>query len=407
MEALKFLMISTHFPPHHLGGDAVFVEYLSNELIRRGHEVHVFYNPSAYELLRRDKPALPGVRDDDGPLIHPYHSHFGRLDPLMALSLGRWRRAERRLTELERKIKPNVVHWHNSRGFIGIPFPFEGAVSLYTTHDYTPVCPRSNLLKPGMVLCDDPRWCTICCIRWGKPPQLWRTGKRRILRFPDSLKLLSPSEFMARRYRQEGVNVHRVLRGFVPDLGRNFDRVDGLNDSIIYLGLMERHKGVQTLLDAFIRSRYRQGFRLYMIGEGTFKERLLEQVRMSRLDERIVIPGFLSRTVVEDIRRNAVAQIVPSVWYENAPSVALEAFSLGIPVLASDIGGLREIVGPDSGSEVFPPGDADRLSDMLISLWEKREGLEERRRRARKSYETRFRPEIHVDEYLKIVESLP
>src|SRR5512136_1692479 len=52
METLKFLMVSTHFPPYGMGGDAIFVDYLSEELAKRGHEVHVAYNPSVYRILR-------------------------------------------------------------------------------------------------------------------------------------------------------------------------------------------------------------------------------------------------------------------------------------------------------------------------------------------------------------------
>lgn len=406
METLKFLMISTHFPPYHLGGDAILVDYLSKELIRRGHEVHVFFNPAAYKLLRNSSPREPDATSDERPIIHPYSSITRRLDPLLALSIGSWGRAERKLDELIAEIDPDVVHWHNPRGFIGRPRAFAGKISLYTTHDYTPVCPRSNLLKPDLSVCDDPRWCTVCCMRCAKPPQLWRAGKKRVLRFDEDLKILPPSEFMANRFRKEGVDVHRVLRLFVPDLSQEFHREKTPNDSIVYLGLIEKHKGVQTLIDAFIESRDEQGFRLHVIGAGSMKKDITHQVDALKLSDRISIHGYMERKEVENIRKNSVAQIVPSVWYENAPSTAVEAFSLGVPVIASNIGGLPEMVTPDAGSVTFPAGDARRLAELLIEFWANRDGMHERRKKARNAYEARFRPEIHVAEYLNIIEGL-
>ncbi|MFY9606225.1 MAG: glycosyltransferase [Thermoplasmata archaeon] len=403
METLKFLMVSTHFPPHHLGGDAVLVEYLANDLVKRGHEVHVFYNPGAYELLRREKRVVGLMHE--GPLIrHPYASRTKRIDPIVALSTGWWRKAQDKLMEIAQETKPDIIHWHNPRGFIGKPFAIKGTTSLHTSHDYSAICPRSNLLRPGMVLCDEARFCTVCCMRWRKPPQLWRAGGRRVLRFPDSLTVLSPTEFAAKRLRQEGVKVHKILRNFVPDYGKDFQRKDSKDDSIIYLGMMEKHKGVVTLLDAFAMSKETQGFRLYMIGEGSLKESLRKRVSRERLNQRVEIPGFLSRDKLENLRRNAVAQVIPSVWYENAPLVALEGLSLGIPILASEIGGLPEIMGEESGGDTFRPGDSDQLADLLTSTWRTRHELEERRRMARKRYEGSFTPDIHYAEYMRIID---
>jgi glycosyltransferase involved in cell wall biosynthesis len=406
METLRFLMVSTHFPPQHLGGDAIFVDYLSRELIKRGHEVHVLHNPAAYELLRKSKNSGASKEPQGGPSRHVYSSRTGRMDPVMALFLGRWARAERMLRDLENEIKPDVVHWHNTRGFIGKPFPIKNTVSLYTTHDYTPVCPRSMLLRPDLKACENPRLCTICCLKWRKPPQLWRIGNRRVLRYSPELKVISPSEFVARRFRKEGVEVYRVLRGFVPDYSQNYTITESPKDSLVYLGLLEKHKGVETLLDAFIRSREKQEFRLHMIGEGTLKGRLRARAAEGKVADRVVIPGYLPRKEVEEIRRSSVAQIVPSTWYENAPATALEAFSLGVPVVASNIGGISEIIGPDSGSMTFRPGDVEQLAEILVTLWNEKDQMTEQRRKARKAYETRFRPDIHVAEYLRIIEEL-
>ena len=52
MDTLKFLLTSTFYPPYHLGGDAVHVSYLAEELVKRGHEVHVLHSLDAYIIKR-------------------------------------------------------------------------------------------------------------------------------------------------------------------------------------------------------------------------------------------------------------------------------------------------------------------------------------------------------------------
>jgi glycosyltransferase involved in cell wall biosynthesis len=403
METLKFLFISTHYPPHHLGGDAVFVQYLSEELSRRGHEVHVFHNPAVYQLLRRTGRNDKAAGGRQQITAHPLASSGSRFEPLFALSLGRWDRADTELKELRDRLRPDVIHWHNTRGLIGKPFSFAGSVSLFTAHDYMPVCPRANLLKPGMRPCEEAQLCTVCCMRWRRPPQLWRAGKRRVIHPDSGLRVISPSEFLANRLGKEGVAVHKVLRNFAPDIGDKFHRVASDDDTLVYLGLLDKHKGIHVLLDAFCDSSSEQGFKLWIIGNGPLKEELALRAHLAGMSDRVTVTGFLDRNEVESIRRNAAAQVVPSLWYENAPLTALEAYSLGVPILASRIGGLPEMATPEAGSETFCPGDVTELSSLIVKLWNNKDSLEPRRRKARATYEERYAPDIHLTEYLRFI----
>ena len=146
-------MLTTHYPPYHLGGDAVMVQYLSNELTRRGHEVHVICDPRVYGVLRdRGEPGNLAGRLEDGVNIHTATDLGVKSHPLSSLVLNTTSKARSSVETLMQSIRPEVVHWHNTKGFFGIPFPVSGpALSLYTAHDYYLVCPRSNLLRPSSV----------------------------------------------------------------------------------------------------------------------------------------------------------------------------------------------------------------------------------------------------------------
>ncbi len=307
------------------------------------------------------------------------------------------------VTDLARRLGSDVVHWHNTKGFIGRPFVVSSAISLYTAHDYYLVCPRSNLTRPDMSFCRKPRACMLCTLRWRKPPQFWRGGNNRVIHPDADMTVLAPSEFLADRLRRDGINVNHILRNFVPDLGGVPSGTRPKGDSIAYVGMLEPHKGVQSLLDAFANTRQRQNFKLYLIGEGSLRKRLVEKTKQLGLSDRVSIPGFISREDLKSILSNVAFLVVPSEWPENAPLTVLEAFSIGLPVLGSDSGGLPEILGPESGSTTFKEGDVVALGEALVSMWKGAKDLDSMSRKAREAFEMRFSPETHITQYLAIV----
>jgi len=403
METLKFLMISSHYPPSHLGGDAVMVQYLSEELVLQGHEVHVIHDPAVYELVsKRSLLNRTDTSSSPSPFVHAAIEK-GRLSVLAALTIDRSAGSRAEVLGLAQRLKPDVVHWHNTKGFIGRPFIFHDALSLYTAHDYYAVCPRSNLLRPDMSFCEEPKLCQTCLMRWKKPPQIWRIGNRRVLRFPEEMGVICPSDFMSRRLKRDGITSHHILRNFVPDPAPPVSGEHSAGDSIAFVGMLEPHKGPRTLLEAFAVSRDRQGFRLHIVGEGSLRGELNGRVKDLGLADRVSVPGFLPRSEVVSIRRNSAAIVIPSEWPENAPLTALESFALGVPVLASDAGGLPEIAGSESGSMIFKAGDINSLAGRMVSLWQNRPNLGEMKRKAREAYVSRFSPAVHIAQYLKII----
>lgn len=400
MESFRLLMTTSHYPPYHIGGDAVLVKYLCEELARRGHEVHVLYNPHVYALLRKGAPDPPS---DDIVHRHAYETSTGRIDAIAALGIGTWGRAAAQLNRLAKELRPDVVHWHNTKGFIGIPFAFDGIDTMYTAHDYYAVCPRSNLLRPNLTICERPEMCQVCLMRWRKPPELWRTGVRRVLRLDRRIGIISPSQYLARRLEADGLRKPMILKNFVPDRGFNITG-DDERDTVTFLGVMDVHKGPSTLLDAFVASVSRQGFRLDMIGEGGIRGSIAQRVSRLGLGKRIRVHGFLPRKELDGVLDRTAALVVPSEWLENAPLVILEAFSMGIPVIGSNIGGIPELVGEQSGSLLFRAGDKQSLADALVTLWNRRTGLRQMRIKARRFYESEFSPDTHVSRYLELLE---
>ena len=401
METLRFLMVTTHYPPDAIGGDAIFVKYLSEELTRRGHEVHVFCNPSVHRILRGRTATVERHQEEGRPTIHRFSNTVVPFQLMTAYSLGASKGPRKRLAEIEKEVRPDVVHWHNAKGFFGAPVESKNATMLYTAHDYFSVCPRSNLMRPDFSFCSQPRLCQVCLLRWKRPPMLWRIGDKRVIRIPQKFKILSPSEYMARRLEQDGIQPFKILRNFVPDPGKQASAKEPT--AVTYVGILERHKGLGTLVDAFAKSSKNHDFELFIIGEGRLKETLRQKVEHLGLSKRISVTGFLSSSELTSVLHGSSALILPSEWPENSPLVALEALALGIPIIGSRIGGIPEILGKESGSTTFEAGNIVELSQKISDCWTERKGQSEARRMTRRHYETHFSPDIHVSDYLAII----
>ena len=112
MSRLRFAMVTTFYPPHHFGGDAVFIRRLAHALARRGHAVEVIHDVDAFEMLH---PGVsPGPIDEpDGVRTHPLRSRLGRLSCLATHQTGRPVVHGARIRRILEGGRFDVIHFHN------------------------------------------------------------------------------------------------------------------------------------------------------------------------------------------------------------------------------------------------------------------------------------------------------
>ena len=84
---MKFRMITTFFGAHSFGGDAAYVDRLSQALCRRGHEVHVYFCVDAFNSVRGEHP-LRAYTPPPGLHLHPLKSKLGILSPILTQATG-------------------------------------------------------------------------------------------------------------------------------------------------------------------------------------------------------------------------------------------------------------------------------------------------------------------------------
>jgi len=251
METLKFLMTTTFYPPYHLGGDAMHVYYLSNELAKLGHEVHVIYSIDAYYLNRNKTP--PGdYPHHNRVILHPLKSNLGVIAPLICGFVGlSWPLASKAL-EMVRKIKPDVVHHHNIVGFGPAILNARAPKVFYTAHDYWLICPRNNLLKPDKTFCESRQDCFTCSLLWKRPPQLWRYSDTLDKKLSNINAIVTPSDYMRNTLRSAGLSCPIVtIPNFVPELDETAVEPVYCFPYFLYVGLLEEHKGILNLVEVF------------------------------------------------------------------------------------------------------------------------------------------------------------
>lgn len=350
---MKILLVHNYYRSGSPGGEDVVFEQERALLRSAGHDI-VSYTRSNDEMR-------------EGNLI----------DSLRVLvGLRRAQRTQRELSQLIARERPDVVHVHNTFPLIS-PTVFEvcaeaGLPVVQTVHNYRLVCASANHYRDAAV-------CESCTI--GKPwaavrhacyrgstlaslavaQSLWRQAhdqvhQRQVDRY------IALTEFAAARLRAAGVPADRVV------VKPNFIDLPVMPESnpssespyAVFTGRLSAEKGLFTLLTAW---REVPSLRLKIVGDGPLRAKLQREAEAQKLPLDFL--GTLPRAKTLAIVRGALCQIVPSQWFEGMPMVVLEAWALGVPVIASRIGGLAEMLGEDERGLGFRPGD---VSDLVAAL---------------------------------------
>jgi glycosyltransferase involved in cell wall biosynthesis len=357
---MRILQVCDHYPPD-AGGLATHVRRLARQLAARGHQVKVVAVGDADEAIeepgieaeriRSSFSRLPGVYEPGSPPFHP---------PWPDRGFGR------RLEAAAEAFRPDVVHAHGWCAFsVAARSGGWGRSAVCTLHDYGLACPKKSLLRfdaecgPGRgracLRCDD----LALPKRVGLAAALERTvpwlGRRMRL-------MIAVSGHVSRRVAQAGVDpaALRVVPNFIDVTKNGPDEPDERGDrgerSILYVGPAGPHKGRQVLLEAF-RSLRRRGVTLELAGgDGSFAAQAVRDL------------GQRPESDLAALYRDALMVVVPSVWPDPCPTVALEAMAWGRPVIASATGGLPEILEDRVSGLLVEPKDSAALLRAITLL---------------------------------------
>lgn len=144
----------------------------------------------------------------------------------------------------------------------------------------------------------------------------------------------------------------------------------GDRNMVLYVGRIEIRKGVHVLTDAIPHIvQQASDVRFVFVGRtmGTLKQELLEQLAQAGCLGNIEFCDQLDRPKLVNIYRQSSVCVVPSL-YDNFPNTCLEAMACGKAVVASDSGGLSEIIEDGVSGRLVPPGDVTALANAILEL---------------------------------------
>jgi glycosyltransferase involved in cell wall biosynthesis len=344
---VRILLIHNAYRSGSPGGEDIVFETERDLLVSAGHDVFVY---------RRSNDEVFGAS-----ISSKLRAGVSMLVPAVV---------ERDVARAIIKCKPDVAHFHNVFPLIGTA-GYAAAVQhsvpiVQTIHNYRWSCAAATHFFRGSV-------CTDCapqrfrkavirrCYRdsrfasWAvgqSSERIWRTWQdRSIVR-----RFIALTSFMAQRLVEAGLPADRIT--VKPNCVTTPLAVqdEPKEKYVVYSGRLSVEKGLLTMLEAWRRLN---GLPLKIIGDGPLFETIKGVIAKERLS--IELLGYLPPKQAQQVVARAALQVVPSQWFEGMPLVVLEAWSLGTPVLVSNIGGLREMVSSELDGLHFEAGNPTDL----------------------------------------------
>jgi glycosyltransferase involved in cell wall biosynthesis len=421
---MRILLAAHYYLPRHQAGTELYTRALARRFCKEGHEVCIFTSEDesgqGFHVAKDSYEGLKVFRIFHSQ-VPDFKSSYARpeFDQLFGQTLD--------------EVKPDIVHFQHlfrlSTGFVSeakkrkIP-------ALLTLADYWLICPAIIMLKPEEAICpgpDEGRSCANCPHAFSAFAQdlspslawLWKTfetglayahkfkrqlppsvvdsmrelfGKKdehdkkltliserwmEMKRAVDDLSLLiSPSQFLL-----EMMVVNRMVPkekiifsdyGFESEgfqkAGQAASRKEGIL-TLGFIGTLVKHKGVETLIQA-VRSIPDAKLDLKIFGETRdFPGFVRSLKKLAARDRRIKWMGRMEHDQIADALRGIDVLVVPSLWYENSPLTIHEAFMARVPVIASNIGGMKELI-QDGGGMLFETGNSADLAAKIKVLAE-------------------------------------
>jgi glycosyltransferase involved in cell wall biosynthesis len=380
------------------GGAEGYMQDLAALQAEAGHQVEFF--------------AMAHPENQDATFADRFPDHI-ELEPMPRGVVGKlkgagrvlWSTSARRgISAVVEDFKPDVVHLHNVYHQLSPsvlrPLGRMGVPAVMTLHDYKLACPTYQLLDHG-TLCE-------ACVGGHFTEVMKRRCKggslsaSTMVAFESWLhsatraygpvgRFICPSRFLAGKMAEAGVFPDRLrnVPHFVDCATIDVKRHAG--GEIAFAGRLSPEKGVDTLIKA---AGHLNAF-LHVAGEGP------EAGRLAALAEReapglVRFHGRMPKVQLHELLRTVSVVAVPSRWHENQPMIVLEAMACGVPVVASDLGGLSELIEPGVNGALTAHDDSDALAGALAPFLDNPDAALAMGRAARAGVSRDFSPALHL-----------
>ena len=275
--------------------------------------------------------------------------------------------------------KPDVIHLNNINFQLTPSIIYEvrkwekrekyNVKIVYTAHDFQWVCPNHMLMIPSTkelcFKCRNGRYGECAknkCIHNSKVKSILGTVEAftyKVLKTYEKVDVvICPSHFMKKVLSNNPAITNKLIVMHNYCTMGSFAKREKKN-YVLYFGRYSEEKGIDVLLKV---CRMLPEISFVFAGDGPLKEEV-------ELVKNVHNMGFLSGDELKNIISQSKMTIVPSIWYENCPFTIIEAQKLGTPVIASDLGGIPELIDAGKTGEIFESGNVEQLASIIQEVW--------------------------------------
>lgn len=270
--------------------------------------------------------------------------------------------------------RPDILHVHNFFPLLSPSIHYAAKMNkvrvVQTLHNYRLICASATLSREGKV-------CELClhgsrlnavrykCYRSSAIGSMSLVAMQHRIHRHGSLidntdRFIALTQFGKSKFVSGGIPQNKIavkpnfVKESISQSSRSKSSHLDREKYFLFVGRLSEEKGIKTLVESW---KSCGGLNLRIAGDGPLAGLVKENAA-----ENIKVLGRLSATEIADQMSGAAALIFPSTWYEGLPMTVIEAFSLGLPVIASGIGSLAEIVIENVNGLHFEVGNAVDLS---------------------------------------------
>lgn len=413
---MKIILTTHQFLPEFFSGTEILAFETAKELQRLGHDISVFTGfPADRDVMDCDRfdcychDGVPVTRFQHGnvPMGKQFNIVEAEYNNLFFAAYFR-----NYLIEFQ----PDLVHFFHLQRLSASAIDVCHELNIpmvMTPTDFWLVCPMNQLRLPDNSLCTGPDAGSINCLKHivaltqtgiaatfiGKCPLpilalvvgavSWKAMPncgvfplvRALLKRPNFMrerinklaKVILPTRLMGKILQENGL---QEKRGIFSPFGINLQCLENITKveqtevlRVGFIGTLAEHKGAHVLIDAVRLLSPDLSLEVKLYGKLNDFPDYVEKLKNSiGKDKRIKFCGTFPNSEIGEIFTHLDVLVVPSIWYENTPLVIYSAQAAGCPVIASNLGGMAEVVQHGDNGLLFQAGDSPGLASLIKSI---------------------------------------
>ncbi len=291
--------------------------------------------------------------------------------------------AAQNLEKMIDEIKPDLIHFNLliSPSVLCI-CKRKKIPTVMTLHVPAPPCPASTMQLGDKVYCKDFKckngnyW--HCVLNKCKNRSLENSARKALLSYIYKSsnaylainKLICCSDALKNYCLQTNIGIDKnnivTINNFLPDEELNTIPNYSNKCYFLYIGRLSKEKGVNYLLEAI--KELPKDIRLKIAGTGAEENNLKKYIIDNKLNN-VEFLGFKNREEIKELYQNCIATILPCNWFEIFGMTNIESFINGKPVIASNIGGIPEIIEHNVNGLLFEPANIEQLKECIIKYY--------------------------------------